>query len=120
MRVGEQAEFTCNSFGDVQWHKLDYARTNLLPLPKYSRVNGNTLVLKFLKMEDSGCYECTGQTEDVNVWSKHYVQFTARACLAVLSKSSEHLTGIFWCSCTIYECLGGTARTQPVALTILG
>ena len=89
LHIGEQAEFTCNSFRDVQWHKLDYTRTNLLPLPKFSGVNGNMLVFKYLKMEHSGCYECTGQTEDVNIWSKHYVQFSARACLVVLSKSSE-------------------------------
>jgi len=65
---------------------LDANKKDVLPLPYLSKLEGNSLIIKYAATKDAGYYECQGVTDQYNVWSKHYTEFTARAILAVLSK----------------------------------
>ena len=81
--LGETVTFKCKSYGKASWMEYDSATNLLTSLPRNSLLLGNDLHIIDVEEENKGHYECWGNTEELNIWSKHSVAFAAKSTLTI-------------------------------------
>jgi len=85
VQLGEMVTIMCESFGLPYWMQYDHITELKKPSSRNSLVQGNKLHIFGILKENEGHYECMGNTEELNIWSKYNVAFVARSTLTIAS-----------------------------------